>query len=373
MRIAHVVTYVSEDHAYGGPISVAVTQSRELAARGHEVDLFAGWDGIGRLDLPDVRLHLFRARRLVPVEGFAGLISPGLLRALARKRYDVVHVHLARDLVTMPAARLLQMLGRPVVVQTHGMVMPDPRSRTRVMDAVLTRGVLRRSKAVMALSDRERAGLENLVGTLALITVVPNGVSAPPVGSEPVLRDNPPMVLFLARLHPRKRVSLFVEMAAELVSRGLDLRFLVVGPDGGDLPKLKQRVLDLDLHDSVTYLGPARHREVAHLMSRASAYVLPSDNEPFPMTTLEALSLGTPSVVCDSCHIAGMLESTGAALVVPATAVELANAVQRILTEPATASRLVASGKSLLAENLSHAAVTAQLEGLYDRAASGRP
>ncbi len=37
MRLLHVVTLVSDDGIFGGPPSVAVAQSAELAARGHDV------------------------------------------------------------------------------------------------------------------------------------------------------------------------------------------------------------------------------------------------------------------------------------------------------------------------------------------------
>ena len=106
MRIAHIVTYVSEDGAYGGPIAVARAQTAELARRGHDVKLLAGWDGRARLSIPGVDVRLFPVRRVAP--GFSGLVAPGLQRHLrmALANYDALHVHLARDLVTLPAARL---------------------------------------------------------------------------------------------------------------------------------------------------------------------------------------------------------------------------------------------------------------------------
>jgi hypothetical protein len=98
VRIAHVLTYVSADGAYGGPLAVLVAQCRELAARGHTVEVFAGWDGVATLEIPGVTVHLFPVVRAVPM-GFSGLVSPALFRAVTTRlrEFDVLHVHLSRD------------------------------------------------------------------------------------------------------------------------------------------------------------------------------------------------------------------------------------------------------------------------------------
>ncbi|WP_240167380.1 hypothetical protein [Streptomyces noursei] len=97
MRITHVVTLVSRDGAYGGPVSVATGQLGELAARGHEVELVALWRGAG--PPPDavdgVPLRARPARTLVPGQGFLGLFHPGLLPLLWRRvgRAEVLQLH----------------------------------------------------------------------------------------------------------------------------------------------------------------------------------------------------------------------------------------------------------------------------------------
>ncbi len=52
----------------------------------------------------------------------------------------------------------------------------------------------------------------------------------------PAAVDGPgtPEVLFAARMHPRKRPLVFVEMAKALLDAGVDARFTLVGPDEGE-------------------------------------------------------------------------------------------------------------------------------------------
>jgi len=88
MRILHVVTLVSVNGAYGGPVAVAVGQTQALAELGHDVTLLAGWDGRATLSIPNVDVQLFRARQAVPRTSFSGMCSSGILREVRRRAAD---------------------------------------------------------------------------------------------------------------------------------------------------------------------------------------------------------------------------------------------------------------------------------------------
>jgi len=168
MNIVQVVTLVSPDGAYGGPVRVAQNQSSELSRRGHHVQVFAG--ARGRVDSayfgPGVRTRLFGALRIIPGTGFAGLCAPRMLPSLWRalKEADVVHLHLARDLVMLPAGLLCLIRGTPFVVQTHGMIDASEKKLARVLDGLLTLRVLRASQRCFWLTPEEHASLEVLLG-----------------------------------------------------------------------------------------------------------------------------------------------------------------------------------------------------------------
>src|SRR5262245_41589219 len=98
----------------------------------------AGWQGTGvpPTEIEGVPVKLFPVRSFVPGFRHAGLYSTSMHRWLRRvaAEFDVVHVHLARDLVPMAAARRLLRRGVPLVAQTHGMVRPDARLIARQID-----------------------------------------------------------------------------------------------------------------------------------------------------------------------------------------------------------------------------------------------
>jgi glycosyltransferase involved in cell wall biosynthesis len=363
VRIAHVVTYVSADGAFGGPVAVAAGQAEELARRGHTVDFLAGWDGEAALEIPGVTVRLFPVTRLAP--GLSGLTSRTLLAFLRdqAKEYDAVHIHMGRDLVTLPAATVSLSQGRRVFLQTHGMVMPDTRVRARLMDAVLTRRALSRADVVFVLTDAEAEGVARVGGSApAPVARIPNGVAIRDLGHD--AREDPPVVLFLARLHPRKRVLAFAEMARLLTQQGLTARFRVIGPDEGDLRALLAFKQKHDL-ESIEYRGAIAAGESIGELAQAAVYVLPSFGEVFPMTVLESFVAQTPVVLSEECAIAPELTSRGAIEPTTGEPSDIARAVGALLSDPSLRARRVASASAALTDWLAIGAVADRLEEAY--------
>ena len=366
MKIAIVVTYVSADGAFGGPVAVAVNQAAELARRGHVVDLYAGWDGIVEFQVPGVRVRLFRARRL-PGLGFAGRHSWAMRRTLHKDLpdYEIVHIHLARDLITLPAGLLARKSRIRYFAQPHGMIVKDARLSVRFIDALFTKRVLRGAESVLTLTDDEAASITMVAGPNIAATHIDNG--APPFQLPAVgrLRASPPEILFLARLHPRKRVLAFAEMAKQLFLSDVEAKFTVIGPDEGDLPALRGFIARNGLAEVLQYSGTVEPGVAVTRLARATAFVLPSEGEVFPMTVLEALQAGTPVVTTESNGLATLLRSHNAAVVTDGSPGELARAVREILGSVDRQNELIDNAHKLLRSKLGISAVVDELEQWY--------
>ncbi|NDZ78078.1 glycosyltransferase [Streptomyces sp. SID10853] len=388
MRVLHAVTLHSPTHAFGGPVRVALNLSQGLRARGHEARLLALGDGFGasgeRLptEVEGVPARLFQARRLLPL-GFSGITSPALLAAAGRvvRDADLVHVHLARDLVTLPVALAALRAGKPLVLQTHGMVDPSDRLLAKVLDTLAVRRVLRRASAVLYLTGHERRGLEAVAagkrgplagpgsqtgsgepgGPLRLVRLV-NGVPAQEVRPTP---SGPPRILYAARLQARKRPRDFVTAVPEILRHHPEAEFVVAGPDEGELASVQALISRLGLGERVHCPGPLSAGEMLAELRHAHVYVLPSVDEPFPMSVLEALAAGTPAVVTRSNGLAGDIADAGAGRVVDG-APELAGAVLELL-DPATAGAASTAARKLAAESFSMDAVLDTLLGVYEK------
>ncbi|SDX02006.1 Glycosyltransferase involved in cell wall bisynthesis [Arthrobacter sp. cf158] len=369
LRIVQVVTLVSPDGAYGGPVRVAQNQSMELARHGHQVQVFAGVRG--EVDQPyfgdGVRSRLFRAIRIIPGTGFAGLAAPAMLPALwqALKGADIVHLHLARDLVMLPAALLCLMRGIPFVVQTHGMIDESDKKLARILDTLVTLRVLRASKRCFWLTPEEQRSLGGLLGARhGTLERLVNGVPRADAAEDKETTSFE--FLYLARLHKRKRPSVLVQ-AATLLSTTTDkpMEVALVGPDEGEEPEVRRQIQALGSSGWIRLEGPLQPSKTLDRMRRASVYVLPSVDEPFPMSVLEAMSVGVPVIVTDSCGLAPFIAESGAGIVCDSSVHSLSAALRRFLEEPGLLASSSAAAIKLTRERFSIDSVTKQLEDVY--------
>jgi glycosyltransferase involved in cell wall biosynthesis len=378
MKVLHIVTFISPDGTYGGPVRVSFNQARALQAFGADVLIAGagrGYDPVPR-ELEGLPVQLTKPVQLLPFMGFAGLASPALLWWMVRRRsaYEVAHIHLARDLVTLPAALLALVLGKRVVVQTHGMIIESRRLIAPILDFVLTRPVLRRAHAVFYLSEDERRAISRVEPNLALVHL-PNGV--------PVDDDAPRSadgsgdgrtrveVLYLARLHERKRPRLFVDAAAELLRAGVDADFRLVGPDGGEGGGVIRDLAQIN-NPAISYEGALPPADTGQRMTRASIYVLPSINEPFPMSVLEAMANGLPVVVTRSCGLADVITRTGSGIVVDEDRHSLVEAMRRLIEHAELRRQMGAAARATAVSTYSMAAVCQRLVSEY-RSPTGSP
>lgn len=346
MRILQVVALVSGTNAYGGPTTVALNQSRALAEAGHEVILAAAGADLGT-PLPErvagVRVQLFPPLQLLPGAGFAGLSSPALLSWLPRAAAgaDVVHVHLARDLLTLPAAWLAQRCGTPVVVQTHGMIDASDNPLAGPLDALLTRRVLRRAQRALHLTPSEADDLREVARAPLALQELHNGMPAPTATvdrAESRARTGhgrgPCRVLYLARLQERKRPLAFVAAAKNLAAKFPETVFTLVGPDEGQGQAVREAIAESGLGDRLTWEGPVDSEGASDWLADADIYVLPSVNEPYPMSVLEAMSSGLPVVITQSCGLAETVRRSGSGLVVGEDQRSLEDGLAALLSDP---------------------------------------
>lgn len=374
MRILHCATLISPDGAYGGPVRVACGQVRGLRAREHEALLAAAAQGFGGQapqEFDGAPVRLFQAVNPIPALGFAATSAPAMLPWLLRRRgeFDVVHIHLARDLVTLPVAAACLVLRIPYVLQTHGMIDPSERLLARALDLLAVRRVLRGAAALLVLRDIEREQLEAVARAPLPITAVANGMPLPPPG--PSLPDRARRVLFLARLQQRKRPLAFIEAARALNPAHPAVDFRLVGPDEGEGPAVRAAIAQQPLDGQLHWDGPVAPQDAQDALADCDIYVLPSHDEPFPMTVLEAMSLGRPVVISHDCGLADHVRRSGAGIVIGPGGPTLVQALEQLLDDAALRRSCGAAGRDLVRTELSLEAVIDRLEPIY-RAAADR-
>jgi glycosyltransferase involved in cell wall biosynthesis len=108
-------------------------------------------------------------------------------------------------------------------------------------------------------------------------------------------------------------------------------------------------------------------------MRRASFYVLPSVNEPFPMSVLEAMAVGLPLILTESCGLADVVKSSGSGIIVDESKRGLVDAMRSLIVDPLLRKKMGIAAQRTAGELFSMDAVGRQLLGIYAAEPVGPP
>ena len=248
--------------------------------------------------------------------------APQLAELLASRAPDLVHSHGIWMYPSLVSKQWSARTGRPHVVSPHGMLDPWALRNSawkKKIAAVLFEGRhLRRAACLHALCEAEVDAIR-AYGLKNPVCVIPNGVdvSAGTAGAPSPWNDTIPegakVLLHVGRMHPKKGlVSLLLAWSAA-IRRESGWHLVLAGWDqGGHEQVLRDRILALDIADTVHLIGPSFGHKKEALYEYASAFVLPSLSEGLPMTVLEAWAHGLPVLMTPQCNLPEGFESRAA-------------------------------------------------------------
>lgn len=204
------------------------------------------------------------------------------------------------------------------------------------------------------------------------ITTIPNAIEPKPIDNSPTTKIREslgvplevPLVGFIGRLWPQKRVQDLIWATDILRMSGWNFRVVIVG-DGPRRVALKRFADALEIMPIVHFVG---HRnDVPEIMRALDMLVLPSKFEGLPNVALEAMMAGKPVV---GTRIAGtdevVVDGETGILVPPQQPLELARAIRSILADPALGKRMGAAGRDRVLSHFSIEGMIAKYERLYD-------
>ena len=293
--------------------------------------------------------------------------------------FDVAHLHACRNLPGAIAARHLRAAGVPYLLAPNGTAPNLERRRAAkwLFDLLLGMRVMNGAARVLAVTDAERRQLARLGVPSGRVCVVPNPVALeefePPPAREPFRETwavKGPIVAYLGKLTPRKRVDVLVQAFAQL--RVANATLVVAGNDmgSGDATRAAVHQLGVEARTIFTDLLQARAR--LELLASADVVVYPSEHEIFGLVPLEALLAGTPVVVADDSGCGEVIAAMGGGLVVKGEAESLRSAIDHILDAPAHWKAAAAEAAKRVKARYASDVVCAQLEEVYAELAGTR-
>jgi len=200
---------------------------------------------------------------------------------------------------------------------------------------------------VIAPTDKEREQLIRHYDTPAeRIGVVPCGVNLEqfgPVSKESARRHlgfgNGKIILFVGRIDPLKGIDKLIS-AMPYLRNIQGLRLVIIGGcehSQREMEQLRELVRNLNIQDSVTFMGLVEHAELPYFYSAANACVIPSYYESFGLVALESLACGTPVVATDVGDFRSLIREGKTGYVVADNSPHhLADKIRLLLSRPGT-------------------------------------
>jgi len=313
MRILHVIPSVSERS--GGPATAIVPMCRALMRQGTEVQLVSTTDGLA--ENPDV----------VEYKGVPAMFFPSQLgasfkysRPLAKwlssnvKNFDLAHIHAVFNHSSVAASQACRKAGVPYVIRPLGTL--DPWSMTQkslrkgLFWKLSGKAMLRGASAVHYTSEVEKLSTERHLN-LNHGKVISLGIDANNSNSNGRMCSEP-YVLVLSRLHPKKAVDVLIEAFQSLIQSEKFARWrLVIAGDGPAdyVSKLKAQAAATD---RVVFTGWLDENKKHEVLGGASMLALPSHQENFGLSVMEALSHSVPVLVSPNVNLAAEIVSANA-------------------------------------------------------------
>lgn len=149
------------------------------------------------------------------------------------------------------------------------------------------------SDAVWADSTRsmERVAKRYRAGRHRTLSFVVRPISAA-AASEPG-----PRFVSWSRLTDVKNYPLSLELVAKVRDDFPNLSYDIIGPDGGALPEIRRKIVELKLEDHVRLLGPADFAKIAEVAAARCFFLQLSKYEGMAISVVEAMQLGLVPIV----------------------------------------------------------------------------
>lgn len=288
---------------YGGSGVLATELGHELAKKGHSVH-FITYAQPMRLDRFQDNIYYHEVETpsypLMEFNQYTLSLAGKILDVAKYEQLDVVHVHYAiPHAVSAYLAREISRSTRPfrLVTTLHGTDITLVGLEPTFLP--LVKFSLEKSDVVTAVSGFLAEKTRQSFGQDLSIRVIPNFVDTVLYTrgdcshlEKHLKKDGEFVLMHVSNFRPVKRVQDCVRILAE-VRKKVPARLVFVG-DGPERSDAERLCRELGVEDHVTFLG--KQSALPEILSVADIFLLPSQQESFGLSALEAMSCSVPVV-----------------------------------------------------------------------------
>jgi len=347
MKVLHVIPSLSP--ALGGPTQVALKVVKAIREQGIDAEIVTTNH---QQDNSDISLNQRVEYEDVPVWFLPAfpfplkeyIFSSALTKWLWHniRRYDILDNHYLFSYVPSCAGAVARWCKTPYTVRTQGQLtswaLEQSTRKKQLYTTLIERENLNKAAAIHCTTQQEvqdlrRFGIETPTITLPLgvdqTTNIPNAKSE--LCQQYNIAKNKLIILFLSRLHYKKRPDLLIESLGQIIGHNQNFHLLMAGNSQSDyLNYLKQLVAKNNLSNHVSFPGFVTGRNKDLLLQGADIFALPSHSENFGIAVAEAMAAGLPVIITPGVQIAVEVATANAGIIVE-DKTELANALLLLL------------------------------------------
>ena len=309
----------------------------------------------------------------IPYNGSIGRVTLSarlewlIRKTLERERFDVLHHH--EPFVPFLSFQLLDSASCPHVATFHAF---GGFSLSYWLGRPFLRRYWKRLDGKIAVSTAARHFIAGYFP--GEYRIVPNGVDMEAFQHArpfPEFRDGRVNLLFVGRAEPRKGLFTLAQAYAKVKAKYENVR-LIVCSSGPQLPAVRA-YLRAHRAGDVFFAGRVTEEDKRRFYKTADIFVAPSTGrESFGIVLLEAMAAGRAIVASDIHGYKSVVQRNVSALLVePKDSVALAEAIDRLVLDPALRARLGAAGLQR-APDYDWAHVTQSLAAYYDEVVAKR-
>ncbi len=221
--------------------------------------------------------------------------------------FDIIHSH---DWLTYPAGVFAKHIsGKPLVIHVHATDFDRSRGNVNPTVYAIEKRGMDEADHIMCVSNLTRQTVIEKYGQdPRKVSTVHNAVE--PLKDVESFVKTPrkdKVVTFLGRITMQKGPEYFVEAAARVLQKTNGVRFVMAG-SGDMMNKMIDLVAQRGIADRFHFTGFLRGRQVQEMLAESDVYIMPSVSEPFGISPLEAMQVGTPTIISKQSGCAEILQ-----------------------------------------------------------------
>ncbi len=273
---------------------------------------------------------------------------------------DIVHSHSAE--LGFILSRVCRKYRIPIINQCEGVSFPYP--QTSLIRRIVEKFSLKNGKfdKIITVDENslnafEKEGIKNVI-------YVPNSIDLNEFNLNKSIKKKNEFI-FVGRVEREKGIEDLINAVQILKNKDFKFKIKLVG-DGKDLEDYRKTINSLKLNNYFLFLGRLDHKDTIKNYFESEIFILPSHQEGFPITLLEAWASGLPVIITKVGGISKICTDNKDSLIIePKNPEQIAEAMQELIKNKKLRKELGKNGRKLVEKKYNWNEINKSLERVY--------